>query len=390
MSVAETIQRRVEDLGRRLAAGRSERQQRTSLDPADFTALRETGFHQLALPVEMGGAWTGAAALVRPTAQALRGLAAGDPSVALVACMHPAVLSYWLTAPADLSDPRWRGQRQAVLASPSTGALWGTMTSEPGSGGDISLTRATAVTTETTGRFLLSGTKHFGSGSGVVTHFVTTARPVGEQAADWFFLEAPRPPWDGSRGLQLLAPWEGHGMKATQSHAFELTGCPAERFAWQGHLLEVSRRAGPYITCLFAGVILGVVDAAVAAAGEVLARRAPVSGLEIGEWIQVRRREWLVQQAFEGMLRSVESEDPDQRRATLQGKCAIAELGEECLTRICRLVGGAAYSRRSPFGHWLEDVRALGFLRPPWTLAAELLGALEQPAGKTAPGSPVP
>jgi hypothetical protein len=32
-------------------------------------------------------------------------------------------------------------------------------------------------------------------------------------------------------------------------------------------------------------------------------------------------------------------------------------------------LGGGTYSRRSPFAHWFEDVRALGFLRPPWGLA---------------------
>jgi transcriptional regulator with XRE-family HTH domain len=35
--------------------------------------------------------------------------------------------------------------------------------------------------------------------------------------------------------------------------------------------------------------------------------------------------------------------------------------------------GGGAYSRHSPYGFWLEDVPALGFLRPPWGMAADLL-----------------
>jgi len=35
-----------------------------------------------------------------------------------------------------------------------------------------------------------------------------------------------------------------------------------------------------------------------------------------------------------------------------------------------------AFSRRSPFAHWYEDVRALGFLRPPWGLASDNLFAL--------------
>ena len=33
------------------------------------------------------------------------------------------------------------------------------------------------------------------------------------------------------------------------------------------------------------------------------------------------------------------------------------------------MLGGGTFSQRSPFAHWFEDVRALGFLRPPWGLA---------------------
>jgi hypothetical protein len=43
------------------------------------------------------------------------------------------------------------------------------------------------------------------------------------------------------------------------------------------------------------------------------------------------------------------------------------------MSRICKVVGGGSYHRRSPFGHWYEDVRALGFLRPPWGLAYDRL-----------------
>jgi hypothetical protein len=46
-------------------------------------------------------------------------------------------------------------------------------------------------------------------------------------------------------------------------------------------------------------------------------------------------------------------------------------LAESCLGRLCRVIGGGTFARRSPFGHWFEDVRALGFLRPPWALATD-------------------
>jgi hypothetical protein len=87
--------------------------------------------------------------------------------------MHAAVISYWVTNP-DTSQADWEEQRRAVFASAAAGEQWGTITSEPGSGGDISRTRAVARPHDAE-RFLpgrmyaVSGTKHFGSGSGTPT-----------------------------------------------------------------------------------------------------------------------------------------------------------------------------------------------------------------------------
>ena len=48
------------------------------------------------------------------------------------------------------------------------------------------------------------------------------------------------------------------------------------------------------------------------------------------------------------------------------------------MTRIGRVIGGASFSRSHPFGQWANDVKALGFLRPPWALTFEQLFELEQ------------
>ena len=74
------------------------------------------------------------------------------------------------------------------------------------------------------------------------------------------------------------------------------------------------------------------------------------------------------------MLRALESGRP-ARGASLRGKMIVAQLAESCLLRLCRVIGGGTYSRQSPFGCWFEDVRALGFLRPPWALAYDGLFA---------------
>ena len=85
---------------------------------------------------------------------------------------------------------------------------------------------------------------------------------------------------------------------------------------------------------------------------------------------------WLAAQAFEGALRAVEAGDTfGALRAGLRAKTSVAELAETSLRRIGQVVGGGTFSRRSPFAAWFEDVRALGYLRPPWGLAFDTLFA---------------
>ena len=51
----------------------------------------------------------------------------------------------------------------------------------------------------------------------------------------------------------------------------------------------------------------------------------------------------------------------------------IAELAERFITRLGRIIGGSSFSRTAPINQWGQDVRALGFLRPPWGLAYDQL-----------------
>jgi len=59
----------------------------------------------------------------------------------------------------------------------------------------------------------------------------------------------------------------------------------------------------------------------------------------------------------------------------------MAAKAEAILTLVCRAVGGSAFSASSPFASWHQDVRALGFLRPPWGLAFDQLIAARQVNG---------
>ena len=140
---------------------------------------------------------------------------------------------------------------------------------------------------------------------------------------------------------------------------------------------DITTGAGPFIATLFTGAILGVLDEAVAVAKKQLQpKAAELRAYEQVEWTRAASDHWLAVQAYEGALRAIEAGDVDPRFAALSAKETVAELAEATLGRLSRVIGGGTFSRRSPFSHWFEDVRALGFLRPPWGLAYDNLFAL--------------
>src|SRR5262245_36940452 len=111
---------------------------RRALDRTDFATLREAGLTLTGVPERMGGVWQSGARSTRPTGAMFRALARVDPSVALVATMHPTVLAVWLEDPVEPPvDPTgWREQQDRVLTAAKQGHWFGTISSEPGAGGD--------------------------------------------------------------------------------------------------------------------------------------------------------------------------------------------------------------------------------------------------------------
>jgi alkylation response protein AidB-like acyl-CoA dehydrogenase len=368
----------VRQLSERFAGERSERQGRRHLEVADFEALAATGFLRAAVPRSMGGLFDDFASSTRHTAEALRLLAHGDPAVALVAAMHPAVLSFWL-AVEDAPDPTdaeaWTAQRRTVFQSALDGHWWGTITSEPGSGGDVARTRAVAVPTDDPLVFRLSGDKHFGSGSGITSFMLTTARPDGEDAPATFFIDMRDRPYDGTAGVELTAAWDGIGMRATQSHAMRFDDVPATRMAARLDAGSVFLNTSASTLSLFVAVVLGVVETAIdEARGRLQPKAEAMRPFEQVEWSRAVTEAWLVEQAYEGALRAVETA-PFPLPQVLRAKTGSAELAESCLNRMSKVIGGGAFSESSPFAHWTQDVRALGYLRPPWGYAYDSLFA---------------
>ena len=216
----------------------------------------------------------------------------------------------------------------------------------------------------------------------------TAARVSGVDDPPTFFLDMRDVPWDGSTGLTLLRSWDGHGMMATQSHAFRFARFPATRIPAP----SAAARAimAPLAAVMFASVAVAIVrlamDWARRPARRTVRKNEQIGGqghtataraFETSELVRAEGSAWLIEQAYEGAIRAAEGSDLRAAQiATLRAKLLIAEMGEELLLRLGRIVGGGSYSRSQPLGQWSQDIRALGFLRPPWGLAAEQLSDL--------------
>lgn len=369
-----TVLGNIREISKTFALNRNERQRRRELHREDFDLLRDAGFLLCAVPEDKGGMYRDVRRSTRHVCEMLRALAHGDSSVALVASMHPAVIGFggWLDIP-EAPQPfteAWSRQRDWVFQTAREGHWWGTIISEPGSGGDPSRSKAVARRGATDEEHLISGQKHFGSGSGNSSFEITLAIPEGETGPDLFIMDLRDVPWDGSAGVKLAAAWDGHGMTATQSHAMTFEDMPAVRAAWPGAERTARRLAvGRPLSHLFTAVILGIVETAIETARAYLeGKRDGMRPYERVEWSRVEMEGWLIEQAYEGVLRDVEN-GSNGPRSSLLCKVAVAELAESVLTRVSKVVGGGAYSRHTPYGYWQEDVRALGFLRPPWGFA---------------------
>ena len=271
-------------------------------------------------------------------------------------------------------------QFDAIVATAAAGALWGTITSEPGSGGDILRTRTLAVPGgEANGdvpgaAYRLSGDKHFGSGSGVTSFMITTAVAEGEDVPAFFVIDVRDRPWDGSAGVQLIAEWDGMGMAATQSHAMRLEGCPAIRHAWDGPVEELTAVPARWSRAYSRRSSSAFSTRRSIPPSSSWRRRltgcAPTSGWSgRGPSSNIGSR----------CRRTRVPSGRRVRRSRQRAACHAA--GEGSRRRAGRDVPWSPrpgnrwwYVLPSvPVRAWFEDVRALGFLRPPWGLAYDAL-----------------
>lgn len=344
------------------------------LDRRLFDRLSEAGYHLTGVPEEHGGAWAGLARSARPMAEMLRTLARYDASTALVAALHTGVLSLWSNTPqvATSFQAAWDEQRADVFSTVRAGEWWGMLLYEPLKSTNYGTTLGASrsvVTRDTNGNWRLSGTKRLNPGISLVSHMVTAAIPEGEDEPDRFWVNLHGVRLDGSAGAQLVAEWDGLGMRRTNSHTVSFDHYPARRFAWPKAIMEVGNPTSGALQCWFAGIQLGIIQEALHTARHHMKEQSKTFlPYEQVYWARAEMETWTAVWAYEGMIRAVETKGGLPREVVM-GKVIVAEMAESVLNRLSKLMGPEAYSQHSTFPIWVADVQFFGIMRPSFTNA---------------------
>jgi alkylation response protein AidB-like acyl-CoA dehydrogenase len=380
----------VRDAARRIGA-EHEARARELADPdlplsrAALAELGAAGFTRVAAPASHGGLWTTRAEGVARSIELVRIVAREHASLGLVVAMHPSVAATFLLA-VEAPEPQraaFEAQLDRFHTAAAEGAFWATMTSEPGSGGALRPSNTRAVA-DTDGSWRITGTKHFCTGFGMLDLALLHAVPEGETDPDWFILDVSDVPAAGNESFAIKYPWSSRGMRATASHPVELRAARAERIAWTGELDAIRGVASPLSAASFMAAAIGVADAAL---DDSLARHAtrPGGGFARRELVDARQDALLLDALLAHLVTAIGAGDPEAGDLALRGKHAAAEIVERLLARLAHAAGGSGYARNARLGDQFDDVRALGFLRPPWDIGWERLqGALDHAADAAA------
>jgi alkylation response protein AidB-like acyl-CoA dehydrogenase len=169
----------------------------------DFAELRESGFLNLALPIEFGGHGLG----LDEYSKLARRLAYVAPATALAVNMHV----YWTGVAADLLRNGDESCR-FILEKAAEGEIFAALHGEAGN--DIPVLLSNARAERVDGGWTISGHKIFGSLTPVWTyggvHATDTSDPLAPRVVHGFL---PR----DSSGIKVVDTWDTLGMRATQS-----------------------------------------------------------------------------------------------------------------------------------------------------------------------------
>lgn len=321
--------------------------------------MRSSGILAAPMPEAFGG---GDASLPE-TCAAVRRIAQQAPATALALVMPlgnaattripPRAVPEALR-PALLQGQRW------IADQVSRGRILAVANSEPGAGGELHLTKTTAVR-GLDGVYRLTGHKSFATFGGDADYFLCAARraePGRPQGIiDGFFVARNAP------GLEIDDRWNPVGMRPTASVGLALTETPAESLLGHPGCLE-GVNARHWSTLLFAAVFLGVGEGALREGIRHVGADSTWSRSTLAE-------QALSLDAAAGFVEAVatladswplgsEVQERSRRAKTFAARVAV-----ETAVQTAMIAGGRSYTPGHPVFRFLCDALAGPLLRPP-------------------------
>jgi alkylation response protein AidB-like acyl-CoA dehydrogenase len=314
--------------------------------------IRACGLLAAPVPRDLGGlGWD-----LRRCMEALRAVARHAPATALALAMplgNAAVARIPEDAVPAASRAALRDGKRWTAQQCLAGRILAVANSEPGSGGDLANTKATARR-DADGTWRLTGAKAFATAGPDGDAFLCAARTP--ERVEGFFVARDAP------GATLGDDWDGLGMRTSASVTLRLDDAPAAAVLGYPGSLDGGVNARHWSTLLFGAVFLGVGEGALAEAAACVARQPVLRG--------DLARHALRLEAAAGFLDSVAARDgfPFPHGgvvAAQRAKGFVAEAAVDAAVFGGLAAGGRGYTAASRASKLLRDALAGPHLRPP-------------------------
>jgi acyl-CoA dehydrogenase len=335
---------------------------------ANFALLRERGFLELGVPVELGGAGLTRTEL----SEMLRTLARHCSSTALALAMHTHVLAAtvwrWRNQSAPVEGLLKRVATERIQLLSSGGSDW-----LDGSGKAVKVD----------GGYRIYARKIFASGAPSANLFMTGA--IDEDAPDGPTMLQFGIPMSAA-GVSVRETWDTMGMRGTGSHDILLDdvfvpdaaiGARRKPGVWHPLMHIVSMVAFPLVYSAYTGVAEAARDLAVAAAAK---RRDPaVIDLGVVDLVGALDTELAATRiALDSMVAFSETAQPgpETTNTIFMHRTLVARSARKTADLALEVAGGASYHRRNGLERLFRDVQGARFHPLPEHQQRRLAGRL--------------
>jgi alkylation response protein AidB-like acyl-CoA dehydrogenase len=335
--------------------------------PAENIAdIKRSGVLLAPFPSHVGGSGMGLLDAVR----AAEIVARRSPGTALMMVM-PLGLGCMYAAPesviADEHRAVWNEQVDAIAAEVGAGKWYAACNSEKGAGGSMAATKTTAH--RDGDAWKLTGDKILASTGKHADYFFSSAKVAQEDLpgagiVEIFYVRANAP------GVTIAEDWDGFGMRATESQSVRYDNAPAAGIMGYPNFIEATAPLGIWY-CLFPAVSLGCAASILDQIGTP-APQSPAVRLRLAE-AQMRIEAMRAYLHETAALRGATDDPRSLAMRVVRTKTYVTQEATKLCAELFALSGGRHYSRTSPVGRALADSFAGTALRPPLSLALDML-----------------